>query len=58
MIDRPTLVRMPKDEREIAILQAIVSMADSLKAINEEVGAIRRYLSMSGGKIEALAKPK
>ncbi len=56
MIDRPTLVRMPKDEREITIVQAIVSMADSLKAIKDEVSAIRARLDALSGEVATLAK--
>jgi hypothetical protein len=45
MIDRPTLLRMTLEEREIAVVQAIVSIADSLAAIKDEVLAIRGALS-------------
>jgi hypothetical protein len=45
MIDRPMLLRMTKEEREIAELQAILSIADSLAAIKDEVLAMRGALS-------------
>ena len=51
MIDRPMLLRMTKEEREIAVVQAIVSMAESLEAIKDEVLAIRGALSAMGGQV-------
>jgi len=51
MIDRPTLLRMTHEEREIAVVQAIVSMADSLAAIKDEVLAIRGSLSAMSGQV-------
>jgi hypothetical protein len=56
MIDRPTLVRMPKEDREIAIVQAIVSIADSLRAIKDEVSVIRGRLD--GQSVEAATRAK
>ncbi len=58
MIDRPTLLRMTREEREIAVVQAMVSMADSLAAIKDEVLAMRGALSALGGQVESIAKKK
>lgn len=49
MIDRPALVRMTKDEREMVIVQSIASIADSLVAIKDEVAAIRKSMHAADG---------
>ena len=58
MIDRPALLRMTHDEREIAVVQAIVSMAESLAAIKDEVLAMRGALSALSGQVASIAKKK
>jgi hypothetical protein len=58
MIDRPTLLRMTHEEREIAVVQAMVSMADSLAAIKDEVLAMRGALSALSQQVAAVAKKK
>jgi len=58
MIDRPTLLRMTHEEREIAVVQAIVSMADSLAAIKDEVLAMRGSLSALSQQVGSIAKKK
>jgi len=54
----PTLLRMTHDEREIAVVQAIVSMADSMAAIKDEVLAMRGALSALNEQIASIAKKK
>jgi len=58
MIDRPVLLRMTKEEREIAELQAILSIADSLAAIKDEVLAMRGALSALSEQGDAPRKKK
>jgi hypothetical protein len=55
MIDRPTLLRMTKEERDIAVVQAIVSMAESLAAIKDEVLALRGSLSAMADHVASIA---
>ena len=50
MIDRPALLRMNKDEREMVVVQSIAAIAESLAAIKDEVAAIRKSLADGAGR--------